>query len=415
MRLLNATLTNISQDPEESSKAHVGHQAFIETLARVRTELGSHPVTLQTSSSTPASSTLRLQGLSLVREASESLDEAIPESLLKGAEKEITAARQSLQDDKVQARFALQDIFSTLKSLEQEALSLWEAFHNDQSESQLVIAATTTYMATKLATALEVEFNELYKNCNISSLAQELHAEACKEKGQPNLHDFVIDFDHYTTAESYYIPHLWMATLLYSNWKQVVQDVERKKAVSRSFDQDERQLFESPDSGPFNDEGKENKARCEESLKFGYRRLHRLISSLSMIENIEGFYDEFYPVSMEPLVQMIAEQHKRPLAFAFALRLEEKITLMVGAEPITVCETANRKMLAVVNTRLNHLSLNEEEFKRVDIEGHNYSRLWEKLQKLLDELAKLLKIIQRKVRIIIEFLNKPARLGRKTH
>ncbi|RDI81348.1 hypothetical protein Vi05172_g8538 [Venturia inaequalis] len=346
-------------DPGVNSKSDAGHQAFIDTLARVRIELKSDTTTSETSIPTPASGTLGLEGLELSPKVSE---------------KEDSSFWQAMEDDKVQARFALQDLFSTLKSLEQEALSLWEAFHNGRSESQLVIAATTTYMAMKLVTALELEFTELYENCDLGLLAQELHVEACKEQGQPNLQGFVIDFDHYTTAESYYIPHLWMATLLHSNWSQVVQDVQNKKAVSRSFDNDERKIFNSPASGRLNDEGKENKGRCEESLKFGYRTIHRVLSSLSIAKTIEKLYEDLYPAEMDPLIQMIAERHTQPLAFAFAMRLQEKITLTVRTESVPVCETARQKMNGVIDAKMKHLSLNEKDF-----EGANGIKIWKKL------------------------------------
>lgn len=305
---------NPNQDPE----ADAGHQAFIDTLVRVQTELRSNTATSGSSLPTTDVDAIGLQSLSLDRIQSESPDKTSPESSPKVLGKEKSFVSQDMKDDKVQARFALQALFSTLKSLEKEVVSLWDAFHNDRSETLLVTAATTTHMAMKLVTALEMQFDALYKNCNLSLLAQELHVQACEEKGQPNLHGFLIDFAHYTTAETYYIPHLWMASHLQSNWEQVVQDVQSKKAISRRFDNDKRKMIAGLESRPVNDGDKEDKRQCEESLTFGFRTVHRVLSGLSKARTfakserkfLSGdnatarlITSELYPGGMDPLIQ----------------------------------------------------------------------------------------------------------------
>ncbi|TLD35287.1 hypothetical protein E2P81_ATG11406 [Venturia nashicola] len=365
----------------EDFEADAGHQAFIETLARVRTELKSDSLT-------PASATFGLSDLSLDdKKESESLDEANPEPLPKILKEKTASVWQSMKDDKVRAKYALQDLFSTLKSFEKEIISLWEAFHDSRSESQLVIAAVTTVMAMNLVTALELEFNELYKNCNLTSLAQELHVEACKEQGQPNLHDFIIDLKRYTIAESYYIPHLWMSTLLDSNWTKVVRDVKSGKAVSRSFDDDERKLFQSPDFGPLDldDESKENQGRCAESLKFGYRTIHRVLSSLSILKTVKELVSKLWPAPMDPLIQMIAEKHIQPLAFAFTMRLQEKVKIIVRTDSVPVCENARLRMLGIIDSKTEYNLAHQKDFTP----GPGIE-IWMQRKKLLDACEGLL-------------------------
>lgn len=54
---------------------------------------------------------------------------------------------------------------------------------------------------------------------------------------------------------------------------------------------------------------------------------------------------------------MIAEQHTQPLAFAFAMRIQEKVVKTVSTESVSICEAARQKMHGIIDAKWNnHLS-----------------------------------------------------------
>ncbi|QDS78117.1 hypothetical protein FKW77_004263 [Venturia effusa] len=311
-------------NPKTDYESDARHLTFIQTMETVRAELSSRSAAPTGSTSTLAPD---LQNLTLDEGA---FDSSKPP--LKGPEKPEKLVRKDMKDDKLQAKLALQAHFSTLKSLEQEVLSLWEAFRDQPDEHRLTTAALTNYMAIKLVVALEIEFEKLYENCEIGSLAQELHQKACEENGQPHLSGSEMDFSLYPLAEAHYIPQLWMATAVISKWPAVLKIVKRKKPISNMFENDKHKLIDGIYSQAQDEVSRNHKERCSQGLQLAFQVVEGILSeSTEHKGGPKQLREALYP-SIDPLTQMIVDQHTRPLALAFAMSIQEKIRRTLDAD-----------------------------------------------------------------------------------